>query len=303
MRILADMQKACAETGSTPWTVHDGQFFSRHMFQGAGCAPQERKLCAAASSLPSKQKLRHSSSCEGRLVNAAPTGHSPRAAESWFAAPCHETAAHAVRSWWLLDGVSSNLQHLAAKPRRVQAPKITELPKSVVDVLNERDSQHWRRVLLAWFELGGDINATDGAGRTLLHYAAATANDAAAELLMERGARLELPTSKERLTPLFLASMAGNDGIVARLIAAGANPDAVDKCKISPLMIACRSGHVSTVRKLVEAGASLKRTDAGGNDAWSYAARNKAVTIALRQSVKKHLQRAKSELLAPVIVQ
>jgi hypothetical protein len=245
------------------WTVHDGFFFVRNLRTAQAQAPQERRLLGAATALRS--------SSQGKLGQA------------------EQSAARAVRSSWLLDGVTSsggsvNKLSLMLMRRSQRQPKMTQLPKSLCDVVTKDKLLH---PILAWLDLGGDINATDGAGRSLLHFAAVASNEAVAELLIKRGARLELRTSNEMLTPIFLASMSGHDAIVCLLLAASANPDVPDRERITPLMISCRSGHVSVVRKLVEAGASLKQTDSSGNDAWSYASRHKAITIALRQHMKR----------------
>src|SRR3546814_7311711 len=54
-----------------------------------------------------------------------------------------------------------------------------------------------------------------------------------------------------------MAARAGNDDVVARLIEAGADPDAIVPDDETPLINAAREGHLQTVQYLVEHGADV----------------------------------------------
>ena len=75
--------------------------------------------------------------------------------------------------------------------------------------------------LKAWFELGGDVNATDEHGRSLLHYASVAANAEVVTELIERGAAVDARNNAQT-TALCMVAHAGHDAIAALLLAAGA---------------------------------------------------------------------------------
>ena len=87
------------------------------------------------------------------------------------------------------------------------------------------------------------------------------------------------------MSPLIFASCSEElDVVAARLIAAGAKLDLVDKYGGSALMCACASKRASTALLLVEAGAALNQVSNNGRSALDIANEKglAAVSVAIR---------------------
>lgn len=63
---------------------------------------------------------------------------------------------------------------------------------------------------------------------------------------------------------LHQAAVHGDADLVARLIAEGADPAAVDNALITPLHMACQQGHIEATRLLLNAGAPVDARDSFG---------------------------------------
>lgn len=75
------------------------------------------------------------------------------------------------------------------------------------------------------------------------------------DALLAAGA--DIDTSLGHFTPLHLASDLGNSAIVAKLLQAGANINAVTVRGFTPLHVACSKGYVAIVAQLLEGGANI----------------------------------------------
>lgn len=122
------------------------------------------------------------------------------------------------------------------------------------------------QMVTALLHAGANPNAVDDYGSTPLREAILAANPAAAVVLVQCGASLEV-RDKAGQTPLLLAtntSMRGAVDIVKALVDAGADVNAADKGGCTPIYNAVCSGDVDSFRILLEAGADPDK--AGGNN-------------------------------------
>ena len=93
------------------------------------------------------------------------------------------------------------------------------------------------------------VNATDGEGRTALHWAAVTEQPAMVQLLLRAGASHDVQTLHEE-TPLTLAAREGSIEACSLLLAAGANIDIADYLDRTPRQLAAQNGHAEVVQLL-----------------------------------------------------
>ncbi len=83
-------------------------------------------------------------------------------------------------------------------------------------------------------------------------------------LLLDRGARVNVPAKRDGLTALEEATRANRSDIAQMLIDAGADVDKTGRDGQTPLMLAAKLGYANIVQLLIEAGAYLNDTDATG---------------------------------------
>ena len=111
-----------------------------------------------------------------------------------------------------------------------------------------------------------DVNAVEGDGATVLHWAVYLDDTDTTTLLIQGGA--DVNTSNDYgVTPLGLASRNGNAHILRQLLKAGADPNdsrhAVNAGE-TPLMLAARSGQVEAVTTLLDV-----ETDVNAKETWN----------------------------------
>ena len=100
-------------------------------------------------------------------------------------------------------------------------------------------------------------------GEAALHLATFAGHDDIVERLLRAGADV----NSEGWSPLHYAAFNGNKILAKRLLAAGALIDARAPNRWTALMIAAKGGHVDIVQLLAQAGANQLLTDADGKTA------------------------------------
>jgi len=126
-----------------------------------------------------------------------------------------------------------------------------------------------------------DINAPQIDGTTALHWAVQADDLELTDLLIRNGAKVSAATVAGA-TPLQLAAINGSAGMLDRLIAAGADPNAsLTRSGDTALMIASRTGKVDAVRVLLDRGAKANAQETwGGTTALMWAVSEKHPEVA-----------------------
>jgi hypothetical protein len=104
------------------------------------------------------------------------------------------------------------------------------------------------------------IDDVDNLGRTPLYWAARRGDYEAAKLLLDYGARSEVPGMRKGTEPILAAARAGDDSILGLLLQHGANVEATDPDGLTPLIRASSiETGASCVKLLIAAGADVNR--------------------------------------------
>jgi len=118
-----------------------------------------------------------------------------------------------------------------------------------------------------------NVNSKNDTGRTPLHYACSKALVSIVELLLAKGAKVNV-ADNYGVTPLHRAASNSNEKtlqitcrIIEMLLQKGANLDAMDKHKQTPLQIACVENCEKIALMLVAAGADVEIENADSKNA------------------------------------
>jgi ankyrin repeat protein len=143
------------------------------------------------------------------------------------------------------EGSAAVVQDLLAHPGTDLERKAVNGNTALMMAAFKRDGDTVRALL----GKGAKVNQP---GWTALHYAAASGDAAVAQLLIERGAKLDAlsPRPSGAVTPLMMAAREGQDGIVRLLLAKGANAGLKNTEGFTAAQLAKQAGHDKVARLL-----------------------------------------------------
>ena len=122
----------------------------------------------------------------------------------------------------------------------------------LVDAVKQGD----RDAVRAALKQRADVNAPEVDGTTPLHWAVRADDREMVEMLIRAGARAKV-ANRYRITPLSLAAVNGNAGVMEALLVAEADPNDTRPEGETVLMTAARAGSASGGRLLLARGADV----------------------------------------------
>lgn len=118
-----------------------------------------------------------------------------------------------------------------------------------------------------------DINQLLADGSTALAWAVETQNPALVELLLQHGAKPDVPSPQANpFSPLFIACQYGNETIINALLDAGADVNHLTREAIAPLQPCSARSSVAVLQRMLSMGAEINHVDAFGQTALMWAA-------------------------------
>ncbi len=150
-----------------------------------------------------------------------------------------------------------------------ETPKYTYLyDTSLIRALKDRDEERTRMLLYA----NVDANEKNDEGFTPLVVATEVSSPEIISMLLERGAKVNLPSLGD-VTPLMSAAAAGRADIVQLLLEYGADPSMKDMLGLTPLLHAAKTGNLDTILVLLKVPrADINARDINNTDAVMFAA-------------------------------
>jgi len=124
------------------------------------------------------------------------------------------------------------------------------------------------RKLLASDQL--DVEAVNARGETALMMAALVGSASSVGMLLEKGASVD----KQGWTALHYAASGGHNNVIEKLLAAGADIDAVSPNGTTALMLAARGGSMTSYETLLKAGADPRILNEANISAADYLEKN-----------------------------
>lgn len=122
---------------------------------------------------------------------------------------------------------------------------------------------------------GGDVNAPERGGKTLLMFAAEGGQIETSKLLLDNGALIDLQDNRG-LTALMYGARKGHTDVLSFLIERGADKDIADTKGETALMYAADNDRFESLKALVEAGADINIVANNGYTAFLYTLRSSA---------------------------
>lgn len=158
----------------------------------------------------------------------------------------------------------------------VDKPLAAELVASTADI-NTKDSLGRTPISLAaergdvdkvstLLQYGADPRIPAYSGSDPLCYAAKVADPACISLLLDAGAKVDCKTGWDQTALHYAAAQNSNRRHTELLLAAGADPNAVDRDGRTPLGFTPVQDHLEAAACLLEYGANIRNTDTSGID-------------------------------------
>ncbi|KAJ6190416.1 hypothetical protein N7519_000437 [Penicillium mononematosum] len=206
------------------------------------------------------------------LSSAIDTGRRPTCSALQLAAGNgHEKAVHVLLGMGADIAVTNSFQetalHYAARGGQEKVTRlllergadVTALTISRKTALHYAVLSRNEAVVKLLLEKGVDLEATSSNGRTALFdvFDVDFTCEPILNLLLAKGANVNVSEDFQRLTPLHLAAEDGNEWAVRSLLANGANVMDRDFLGHTPLHIAAESGNEAVVRILLDKGAEV----------------------------------------------
>jgi cytohesin len=141
------------------------------------------------------------------------------------------------------------------------------LPQSIGQASADDDSA----TIAIWLESGGNVDAQDEFGQTMMYLAAGNNRISVVNYLLSRHANINLPTSNG-VTPLHTACNHGYSDIIRLLVEAGANVSAEDSQHRDALQWALFSTDTTVFQLLLDNGADFSHLNNQGQTAADAAA-------------------------------
>ncbi len=229
---------------------------ARHRRTGAAAGAASRSSIAVRLTRPVRAVV-------AAALLAATAMHAPPAAAQVPPTPA-EVAAYRGLHAAAHHGDLAAISRLAGSKAALEARDAHgRTPLHVATFARRRDAV---RALLA---AGADGAALESGRYDAVTIAAVADDEATLHVLLEHGASAALVTSRYDGTALIAAAHLGHDGVVRRLISAGAPLDHVNNLHWTALVEAIVLGdggarHQATVAALLDAGASTRLADRAG---------------------------------------
>ncbi|MEM8944625.1 MAG: ankyrin repeat domain-containing protein [Planctomycetota bacterium] len=153
--------------------------------------------------------------------------------------------------------------------RTAYASESSSVDTELVDFAEQRDWSAVEKLLSS----DVDVTITQPDGMMALHWATYHQHLPTVERLITAGADINAET-RYQVTPLTIASRAGNAEILAALLAADGNVNTKLPTGETLLMTAARAGYVDVVRVLIDAGCDIDTAERRGQTALMWAAAN-----------------------------
>lgn len=148
--------------------------------------------------------------------------------------------------------------------------------RQAFDAVEREDVDTLRRFLTG----GGDENARNASGLTLLQHAVSRNSYISATLLLEGGVDPDLKSrGTHHYTALHYAAERDNQQMIELLVTHKAKTDVTDKYKQTPLHVAAHEGNPRAVYALTKAGADIFAKDGNGHTALDIAIRRKSEVL------------------------